>query len=72
MDIVRHGFSVGIERSSNHYYLYIKAIGKLTHEDYKVIVPMIENALEGISDPDIVATQNSRAGSYVPLGMILN
>ncbi|MDW3095020.1 MAG: STAS/SEC14 domain-containing protein [Gammaproteobacteria bacterium] len=55
MDLLRHGLSVGIERSDNNYYLYIKAIGKLTHEDYGIIVPMIEGALEGIKDPNIIA-----------------
>ena len=55
MDLLRHGLSVGIERSDNHYYLYIKAIGKLTHEDYEIIVPMIEGALNGIKDPNIIA-----------------
>ena len=54
MDFIRHGLSVGIERSNNHYYLYIKAIGKLTHEDYEIIAPMIDSALEGIKDPEIV------------------
>ncbi len=55
MDLIRHGLSVGMERWNNHYYLYIKAIGKLTHKDYEIIVPMLDNALEGIKDPDIVA-----------------
>ena len=55
MDFVRHGLSVGMERSNDHYYLYIKVTGKLTHKDYEIIVPMIDSALEGIKDPDIIA-----------------
>lgn len=51
----RHGLSVGVERLNNRYYLYIKIIGKLTHKDYEIIIPMLENALEGIKDPDIIA-----------------
>jgi len=31
----------------------MKAIGKLTHEDYEVITPLIDSALEGISDAKI-------------------
>jgi hypothetical protein len=55
VDFVRHGLSVGMERSNNRYYLYLKAIGKLTHEDYETIVPIIESALERVEDPDIIA-----------------
>lgn len=55
MDLVRHGLSIGMERSNNHYYLNIKVIGKLTHSDYEIITPMLDNALEGINDPDILA-----------------
>jgi len=55
MDYVRHGLSVGMERSNDHYYLYIKVTGKLTHKDYEIIVPVIDSALEGIKDPDIIA-----------------
>ena len=55
MDLVRHGLSLGMERSNNQYYLYIKAIGKLTHKDYEIIIPMIESALEGVKNPNIIA-----------------
>ena len=55
MNITRHGLSIGIERFNNNYYLYIKAVGKLTHKDYEIIVPMIENTLEGIKEPEILA-----------------
>lgn len=51
MGIYRHGISIGIERVSNHFFLSLKAIGKLEHEDYEKITPMIDSALEGVSDP---------------------
>lgn len=51
MGIYRHGISIGIERVSNHFFLSLKAIGKLEHEDYEKIAPMIDSALEGVSDP---------------------
>jgi hypothetical protein len=51
MSLQRHGISIGIERVSNHFFLSIKAIGKLEHEDYETITPMIDSALEGIKDP---------------------
>jgi len=45
MNIVRHGLSIGIERTGNHFFLSLKASGKLTHEDYEIITPMIDSAL---------------------------
>lgn len=55
MTIKRHGLSIGIERIDNVFFLSLKAIGKLTHEDYETIVPMIDSALEGVKDPRINA-----------------
>ncbi len=53
MNVKRHGLSIGIERIDNAFFLSLKAIGKLTHEDYETIVPMLDSALEGINDPRI-------------------
>lgn len=53
MNTTRHGLSIGIDRINDNYYLFLKAIGKLTHEDYGVITPMIESALEGVSTPKL-------------------
>ncbi len=55
MTIKRHGLSIGIERIEDNFFLSLKAVGKLTHEDYKIITPMIDSALEGIKDPKINA-----------------
>jgi hypothetical protein len=51
MDIKRHGLSIGIETTGSQFFLSLKAIGKLTHEDYEIINPMIDSALEGVSEP---------------------
>ncbi len=51
MKIIRHGLSIGIEKMSSHFFLSLKATGRLTHEDYEVITPMIDSALEGIKEP---------------------
>ena len=48
MDIIRHGLSIGIERVNNEFFLSLKATGKLTHEDYEKINPMIDSTLEGV------------------------
>jgi len=53
MKIIRHGLSIGIERVNNEFFLSLKATGKLTHEDYEKINPMIDSALQGIKDPNI-------------------
>jgi hypothetical protein len=55
MSISRHGLSIGIESTGSEFYLSFKAIGKLTHEDYEVITPMIDSALEGVKQPRIKA-----------------
>lgn len=55
MQISRHGLNIGIERIGNNFFLSLKATGKLTHEDYKTITPMIDSALKGIKDPKINA-----------------
>ena len=51
MNIVRHGLSIGIERTEKQFFMSLKATGKLTHDDYQIITPMIDSALEGIKEP---------------------
>lgn len=53
MTIKKHGLSIGIQSTGKNFFLYLKAIGKLTHEDYKTITPMIDSALSNIKDPQI-------------------
>ena len=53
MIIRKHGFSIGIERVDDEFFLTLKAVGKLTHEDYEVISPMIDSALEGVTEPKV-------------------
>jgi len=55
MSTIRHGLSIGIERVGNEFFLSLKATGTLSHEDYNKINPMVDAALEGISDPKIKA-----------------
>ncbi|ABV88671.1 STAS/SEC14 domain-containing protein [Shewanella pealeana] len=49
----RHGISVGIERSGSKFYMTFVAVGKLTHEDYLYMVPMLESAIAGVEEPEI-------------------
>ena len=53
MSTARHGLSIGIERIDNQFVLTLKAVGTLTHDDYQVITPMIDSALEGVKDPKV-------------------
>lgn len=53
MNISRHGLSIGIERMDSTFFLTMKAIGKLTHEDYEIITPMIDSALTGVKDAEV-------------------
>ena len=51
--VKEHGFSVGISRVDDAFFMKIKAIGKLTHGDYEMMIPMLEKSIEGIQHPDI-------------------
>lgn len=60
MPIKKHGLSIGIERVDDDFYLTITAVGKLTHQDYEVMTPMIDSALEGVDRPSIKAFVDAR------------
>lgn len=51
----RHGISIGIERTENHFFLTLRAYGKLTHDDYEAITPMIDSALSAVREPKVKA-----------------
>tara|TARA_R110000744_G_scaffold85567_1_gene167218 strand:- start:57 stop:443 length:387 start_codon:yes stop_codon:yes gene_type:complete len=53
MNSVRHGLSIGIERTGNDFFLSLKAIGKLSHADYEIITPMIDSALATVTAPKV-------------------
>lgn len=53
MKIRRHGLSIGVERTGNEIFLSLKAIGKLTHNDYEIITPLIDSALASVSEPNV-------------------
>ncbi len=53
MRIQRHGLSIGIERSDSDFFLSLKAVGKLSHEDYKIMTPMIDSALSTVKEPQV-------------------
>ncbi|QDF74347.1 MULTISPECIES: STAS/SEC14 domain-containing protein [Shewanella] len=50
-----HGIAIGIERNQENVYLTFKAVGKLTHQDYLQMTPLLESALAGVESPEILA-----------------
>ncbi|MEC9313836.1 MAG: STAS/SEC14 domain-containing protein [Pseudomonadota bacterium] len=55
MELTRHGLNIGLERSGEQFYLSLKVSGKLTHEDYQTMTPMLEAALAEITSPKVNA-----------------
>ena len=53
MSNIRHGLSIGIETVNSNIFLSLKATGKLTHEDYQTITPMLDAALKSVQDPKV-------------------
>ena len=49
----QNGISIGIKRVDELFFIKMKLVGKLTHEDYQTITPMIENALHSVEYPNI-------------------
>lgn len=56
MTQLTHGISITIERHSNDdFFMAFTAVGKLTHQDYEAMIPLLESALAEVDDPDIYA-----------------
>lgn len=55
MKTAQHGITIDIDRIDSKIFLSLKATGILTHEDYKVITPMIDSALSEVDDPQVDA-----------------
>jgi len=44
--IKEHGIGIAIKREKKRLFIELTMLGKLTHEDYKIFVPMIDKALK--------------------------
>lgn len=54
MGNLNHGFSVSIDRiGDERVRLSVHARGKLEHQDYQTMVPMLESAIAGMAHPKI-------------------
>ncbi len=49
----KHGLLIGLDRVGNAFFVSIKATGKLTHEDYERMVPILEAALVKVNEPRV-------------------
>ncbi len=48
-----HRLTVGMKEVGNEFFLSFKAVGKLTHEDYELITPIIDTTLEGVKEAKV-------------------
>jgi len=46
-----HGISIGINRVEDVFFIKLKITGTLTHKDYELMIPMIENAIKVVKEP---------------------
>ncbi|HCV01852.1 STAS/SEC14 domain-containing protein [Pseudoalteromonas sp. MEBiC 03607] len=44
----KHGLAIGLERTGTTFYLTLKVVGKLTHDDYSTLTPLVDNALASV------------------------
>ncbi|MEA1917799.1 MAG: STAS/SEC14 domain-containing protein [Campylobacterota bacterium] len=51
----KRGMSIGIDRVGNEFFLNLKAVGTLSHEDYEAFTPMIDSALNSVKEPKVKA-----------------
>ena len=59
--IKEHGIGIAIKRSGKRLFIEIAMVGKLTHEDYKMFVPMIDKALKEIKGIEVDLLVDMRA-----------
>ncbi|MCG6403889.1 STAS/SEC14 domain-containing protein [Vibrio fluvialis] len=53
MSFQRHGISIGLDRVDEQFFVVIKAVGTLTHQDYEIMTPMLDAALVKVNEPKV-------------------
>ncbi|ELI5738149.1 STAS/SEC14 domain-containing protein [Vibrio fluvialis] len=53
MSFQRHGISIGLARVDEQFFVVIKAVGTLTHQDYEIMTPMLDAALVKVNEPKV-------------------
>ncbi|QOR61895.1 STAS/SEC14 domain-containing protein [Sulfurovum sp. ST-21] len=46
LKVKEHGIGIAIKRAKKKLFIEVSMLGKLTHEDYQIFVPMIDKALK--------------------------
>ncbi len=57
--IIEHGISVGINQINDMFYIKMDLKGKLTHNDYEVMIPIIEDMIKNTTHPKIKILVNA-------------
>ena len=60
MTIIRKGLSIGTSRINDQVVIELGVVGKLSHDDYQLIVPMVEAALAEVKEPKIKVLRDAR------------
>ena len=63
--VKEHGIGIAIKRANKRLFIEVTMLGKLTHEDYKIFVPMIDRALKeakGIEEVDLLVDMRAFKG----------
>ncbi|WP_105102264.1 STAS/SEC14 domain-containing protein [Microbulbifer pacificus] len=61
MSEFHHGFSISIQRTGNERVMLAMHVrGKLEHQDYETLVPMLESAIAGMQHPKIDVLMDMR------------
>ncbi len=49
--MAQHGLSIGVHRINEKFIIVLTAVGKLTHDDYTQMMPLLEAALAAADKP---------------------
>lgn len=60
MDLSHHGIGISIERIDDFIFISLKPYGKLSHDDYEAMTPMINAALSEVVDPYVTLLADIR------------
>lgn len=53
MKALKHGLTIGIGRIENEFFVSLKGVGKLSHDDYEIITPLLDSALAEVKHPNV-------------------
>ncbi len=54
-----HGISIGINQINNIFYIKMEFKGTLTHKDYEIMIPIIEDTIKNVPHPKLKILVNA-------------